>query len=184
MNFEYEAKALISFEDYTNLISNYDIIETINQTNIYFETADEWFKYNKSALRIRMIDSEPTILTLKQKIKDGNIEHDFVLNTTETNSLINNFILPETELPLNDIILTKQFKMSTLRSKFSYNNLIIEVDRTDFKGVIDYEIEIEAPNIKIANETLKQLAQENNISLHPSAPKIARYFLYNKEHTE
>ncbi len=184
MNFEYEAKALISFEDYTKIINNYEIIETINQTNIYFETTDEWFKYNKSALRIRMIDSEPTTLTLKQKIKDGNIEHDFILSSKETNLLINDFILPETELPLTDIVLTKQFKMNTLRSKFVYNGLIVEIDQTDFNGVTDYEIEIEAPNIKIANETIKQLAQENNIILHPSAPKIARYFLYNKEHTE
>ncbi len=184
MNFEYEAKALISFEDYTKLISSYEIIETINQTNIYFETADDWFKHNKSALRVRTIEGKPAVLTLKQKIKDGNIEHDFPLSSEEKSLLINQFTLPETELPFTDIILSKQFKMGTIRSKFLYNGLTIEIDQTDFNGIIDYEIEIEAPNIKIANEAIKQLAQENNISLHPSAPKIARYFLYNKEHTE
>ncbi len=181
MNYEYEAKALISKNDYDKLISANKIINSISQSNIYFETDDEWFKHNKSALRIRQISLKPTILTIKIQIEDGNIEHNYELSSEQTKCLLNELKVPNFDFPISFPRLTKKYPIVTKRKTFEFEGAIVEIDETSFGDVIDYEIEIEASSLAVANNKLANLAKKFDIQLNNSAPKIARYFMYNQK---
>ncbi len=183
MNYEFEAKALISQSDYQQIISHNQIINTVVQTNTYFETDDNWFKNNHSALRVRKIAEKPAILTLKTAIEGGNIEYDYQLNDQELKELTISHILPQANFPITIPTITSQITMKTTRSVFEYQNHMIEVDCTNFNGFIDYEIEIEASNLATAETIMNDLAAKYDLKLRTSAPKIARYFIYNSKKT-
>ncbi len=181
MNYEYEAKALISKQDYDKLILTNKIDSSVKQTNVYFETEDGWFKKNKSALRIRQIDSKPTVLTIKIEIDEGNIEHDYELSAEQTHILLTEFKLPNFDFPIKFPNLSQKYLIVTTRKTFLFEGFTIELDQTSFGNFIDYEVEIEASTLQIANDKLDNLAQQYQLELKKSAPKIARYFIYNQE---
>lgn len=180
MNYEYEAKALINIDDYNKLLSQYEINSSIYQVNTYFETKDNWFREHKSALRIRKIGSNPAILTLKIQIEDGNEEYDYELSQNQYTKLMDNLIPPNFTFPITIPKLDQKVVISTTRKVFTYLKHNIELDESNFNGTTDYEIEIEANSISIANDIMDTLAQENKITINSSCPKIARYFKYNK----
>lgn len=178
---ECEAKCLITKNEYQSILQTSSVIETIHQTNYYIDYNNK-LKNNHQALRIRA-KNDKYELTLKTKTSEGNIEQTINIDASCVADIINNHCLPtqlaqELNINISDIDSIKIIK--TTRSCIQYCDLIIELDHTDFNGTVDYEIEIEAPNLEVANETLNQFCNEHNINPQPSIAKIARYDLYNQ----
>lgn len=178
---ECEAKCLITKNEYQLILQACSVNKTIHQTNYYLDY-DNHLKNNHQALRIR-VKNDNYELTLKTKTSEGNIEQTINIDASCVADIIHNHYMPTqlaSVLNINISEINSIKTIKTTRSCIKYQDLIVELDHTDFNGTIDYEIEIEAPNLEIANETLNQFCIEHNINPQPSMPKIARYDLYNQ----
>ncbi len=179
LNLEHEAKTLITKEDFGKLQEKYQLVEPIIQRNIYLETEDEYYRQQNSALRIRSYNDERFELTLK--IKDGrsNKEYNFELSSKEFAHIINTNQLPSLDLPIEIKQPQLQYTTITKRFKLPYKSHVMEIDETLFETITDFEIEVEAASITVADDILNLFLMENNINFVESKPKIARYFTYN-----
>ncbi len=181
MEREFEAKQLISEEQFKLLINNLNQQEVRNQTNIYLDTKDGFFKQQNSALRLRNINGQ-LIFSLKRQDKDGATEWNQPLSNTMWDTIIRTkqIDLSDFNCPQNDLLVDLQLvEIETTRYVCDYNRLTIELDKTRFNQTIDFEIEIEASNLQTARETMEQLITEYDLSVKKSYPKIARYYMYN-----
>jgi uncharacterized protein YjbK len=181
MTLEHEAKALINETEFINLMNKLNPNLKASQVNYYFETRDQYFKNNRSALRVRVIDKNYQ-LTLKINNGDHNIEHNFDIDYLIFDKMINQGQLPHeilTILNLN-LVLFQVFVIETNRYVYPYQNHMIELDHSKFLNTIDFELEVEAESLSIANDILNAFCNEHNLNPLPSRAKIARYFEYNK----
>lgn len=179
-NLECEAKGLISQNDFEKILKNNEVDKIINQTNYYFDNNDQ-LKNLHMALRIREKNNSYEITTKKQT-KNGMIETNIpitkeVLKLILSTHCIEDDLVSKLNLPFSEFNTIKEIK--TKRYVILFNNYHIEVDKSTFKDTIDYEIEVEAKNLEIANLALNDFCKENDISIKPSQAKIARYDLYN-----
>lgn len=181
MEREFEAKGLITKQDFLKLLKHLIIIQTKHQINTYVDTKSEFFKSKKSALRLRVINGE-YIFSLKQKDDIGATEWNCKLTQSEYDNICNSkqIDLSKYNCPYNQTLSDlKIITITTNRHVCQYNHFMIELDETDFGKITDYEIEIEADNQAIADDSLNLLATKFNLNLQTSAPKIARYFKYH-----
>ncbi len=181
MEREFEAKQLISETQFNLLISNLNPNEVRNQTNIYLDTIDSYFKRQNSALRLRNIDGQ-LIFSLKRQDSDGATEWNQPLTNATWDTIISSkqIDLSDYNCPQNDLLTNLQLvEIETTRYVCSYNELMIELDKTRFNQTVDFEIEIEAKNLQTASDTMQKLITDFDLDVKKSYPKIARYFMYN-----
>lgn len=181
MEREFESKGLITEDEFKKLLENLQQVEIKEQTNTYLDTNDGFFKNENSALRLRIINGQ-YIFSLKRQDDDGAIEWNQPITKDEYTSICNSksIDLSIYKCPQNEMLSNLELHtISTTRYVCEYQNTIIELDQTDFGMVIDFEIEIEAESEMAASVTLQQLAEEYNLDIKKSYPKIARYFMYN-----
>lgn len=181
MYLEFEKKGLLKKEDYTKVLANNTINRVIIQTNYYFETKDEYFKNNNSALRVRLTD-DTCELTLKVRKELSNIEYNHFIDDVTFFDMVHNFKIPQIIYNYIDerVKINSVIHFETKRSVILFDGHDIEIDETDFGDNIDYEIEVEGENMKIASEIFHGFINANNVEVEKSAPKIARFFKYNK----
>ncbi len=181
MQFEHEAKSLISKLEFEKLLKKYNLNQYIHQENIYFESIDNYFKNNNSALRIRNYNNLRYELTIK--IKDQNMtnqEYNYPLTKAQFDQIKNTYKLPEYDYPFLIPTLTSCVSTATKRYQLPYAGHLVELDYTIFNQSSDYEIEVEAKSADIASRIMNEFLAENSLTFSKSMPKIARYFLYNK----
>lgn len=181
MEREFEAKGLLTKQDFEKLLNDLTITEIKHQTNTYVDSQDNFFKSKNSALRLRIINGE-YIFSLKQKDSDGATEWNSELTEKEYSNICSTkqIDLSRYECPYNHILSDLNIiTISTKRYVCEYNDFIIELDETNFGNISDYEIEIEATSLKVANSTLQEITKKYNLTINSSKPKIARYFDYN-----
>ena len=176
MEFEYEAKVLICEEKYDKILQKYPYKE-IFQVNQYFDTSTKFYKSRNSALRIR-IKNNTYEFTLKYKKGSCNIEHNNIISKEEYEKFLIDGIVP-VELPFYHTEKLSSVTIETVRNVIEYKEHKIEVDKSCFNGVYDYEIEVEAENIILAKRILKDFLNDNLIEGKESKSKIARYYDYN-----
>lgn len=180
MEREFEAKALISKQQFELLISKLEITEIRQQKNIYLDS-NNFFKNKNSALRLRIIDGQ-YIFSLKRQDRDGATEWNQNITAEQFQQIIDSktidfgiYNCPDNQV-LSDLDI---ICIDTTRYVCSYQEQLIELDKTTFNKTIDFEIEIEADSLDAASQTMKQLATEFALDIKKSYPKIARYFMYN-----
>lgn len=180
MTLELEQKALITEQQHDSLLNKYEIIDTKVQTNIYFETEDDYFKTLSSALRVRIIDNKYQ-LTLKIKAAQaGHTEYNYEIERSELENMMQTKQVPKqlSHMITKGILLTRHAIITTERKTFNYLDHIVELDKTDFGDNIDYEIEIESTDFSRATKTMDALLKENEIEFKPGCSKIKRYYQY------
>ncbi len=183
MILELEQKAKLTKQEHDLLLSKYDIIKTIEQTDIYFDTMDDYFKTLSSALRVRMIDDKLQ-LTLKIKAaQSGHTEYNYDIEVDVLEDMLKKQKLPKQLHDIADkhITLTKVSKIVTTRKVFNFSDHQVELDETNFGDVTDYEVEIESTDLNRAAKVMNSLLNENNITFSESCSKIKRYFEYKKQ---
>ena len=54
---------------------------------------------------------------------------------------------------------------------------LISIDKSKYNGITDYEIECESNSLEIANSTIKQFCEQNNVKYKKSElSKLARFY--------
>ncbi len=184
MVLEIEQKALITKEEHDRLVQEHQVIKTIEQSNIYFDTDEDYFKTLSSALRVRKIEDKYELtLKIKAAQNGGHTEHNFEIDRETLDYMIHEQRVPHQLYNIVDkhLILTKHAIIVTERKLINFDNHIVELDLTDFGNKIDYEIEIESEDLNTATSTMDKFLKENNIEFRKSSSKIKRYFDYLQE---
>ena len=161
-NIEIEKRVMLSKAQYDALLeytSNYKDKESMVLLNHYFDDEDLALRKAHHMLRIRNINDNQYELTLKVKGDNGDLEINDPISLEEVNELIEHF-----NYQINDImdkvrlVTSKEIRyitsLKTERIEIHFPNYLFVLDKNYYSDVIDYDLEIEANDIDIANETI------------------------------
>lgn len=180
MEYEFEAKALISKQEFALLLNNLQQCQVNNQINNYLDTKSETLRTSKQALRLRKIN-DTHILSLKEQAQTGAIEYNTDISPQQYAHILDSQCVDSSQfnLPFSTMLTDLTIvQITTTRYICKYKHSQIELDMSDFGSTIDYEIEIEAENMEVANQLLAELQAEFDLNLKKSYPKIARFYQY------
>ena len=173
-NIEIEFKTFISEDVYNNLIKEFELENNIfSQTNYYFDTEDTLLMQEKTVLRIRQKGSNYK-LTKKTRAEVGADEtHLFISKEQAENFLQNGFDAKIINLPhyVKNIA-----QLTTYRASTPYKNGTLFLDKSEYYGKVDYEIEYEVDEEKEGLKDFKNFLDSHNITFKESIRKSKRAY--------
>ncbi len=184
---EIEYKILIHNNTFESILNDYkkDILHDYTQTNFYF--THPLLEKNKYMLRIREKNNTYE-LTLKRPTKKHRLETNVTLTKQEAelffshqniqNEITN--ILLDMGISLQD--LKQQFSLTTHRYDIKLENGILSLDKNDYLGVTDYEIEFEVNDENRGYQQFLEIIKLYHLQYSQNcASKIKRVLdVYNK----
>lgn len=181
---EIEFKNLLTKDEY-DLIHDFlgfDKIDTLEQTNYYFETDDLRLKGNGAALRIRM-KQDNWELTLKEPHPDGLLETNDTLTAAEASAWVSGDIMPKenvfnqlSKMGINADKIKYRGKLVTKRKEKRYQQTTVVLDYSQYNGTSDYELELETDKRAYGEMIFEELLKDNNISKTTTPNKIQRFY--------
>lgn len=172
---EYEKRVMLTEEQYFSLVSYYlrqnPHHPFIDQTNYYFDTPDLFLKNNHAVLRVREISHQGSELTLKVKKEKGDEEKSHRLTFEQLSLLINENVFPKCDAigdvihfgrPLHDYVLLT--KLKTRRLEIKENDYLVVIDKNEYNGIIDYNLEIEAESRTKAKEIILEFCKKFSLT--------------------
>lgn len=180
---EIEFKTIIQEKDFTSLQQSMPFSsQPVKQINYYFETNQQDFKRNQSALRIREKNGA-YILTLKEPHKEGILETHDELTKEECAAWLNNapIVKPHTHQQLAALgIQEKDISyfgfLKTERYTYATADLLYVLDKSEYNQQLDYELELEATDYIRGEQAFHHLLQQYNIAKQQPVTKIERFF--------
>lgn len=163
-NIEIEAKVLISSEDYKKVLKHFkkEIDKEYEQVNYYIDSKNFDLKQQGIGLRIREADGLYT-LTLKAPMAEGLLEKDQMITKEQYENLSKNKVFPEGNIKEFIIMLGYKptsleilAKLTTHRIEIDDGNVLtkLSLDKNDYNGITDYEIECEGDALENAKKAL------------------------------
>ncbi len=185
---EIEHKAMLTEEAFERLRKDLPFqTPPIQQINYYFETEDLALRAQGAALRIRKKAGHYT-LTLKQPKGEGLLETKESLSEGEATQWIENkptFTKGVGEQLKKMGILIEDLRylgsLKTERYLHQDGDLFYMLDKSYYFDTIDYELEIEAPSLRLAKEAMAKLLDQYGIQERPALPKIARFYMEKEQ---
>ncbi|MEQ6375510.1 CYTH domain-containing protein [Bacillaceae bacterium S4-13-58] len=181
---EIEFKNLLTKKEYDHLIQAFNIAdqEPFHQVNHYFETSDLKLKANQSALRIRQKENK-WVLTLKEPHPDGLLETNETLDQKDAEVWLKNGFGPSNEVKarLSDMEVDLEQlhylgELETERLEKEIPNGLLVLDKNQYLGVIDYELEFEVPQKEQGLKDFEQLLSKYKILKQKTSNKIERFY--------
>ncbi len=177
---EIEAKVLLRKEDYEKLISLFPNEKGYAQTNYYIDSEERILAKEGIALRVRLKNGAYE-MTLKTPLSEGLLEKNCPLSEEEFIALQKG-LFPSKDiarfLTMLDIDVSKLkilTSLTTYRIDVHYRDGLLSIDRNEYSGKTDYEVELEYNHLDGAQKVLKSLLNENNIPCEFSkATKVHR----------
>lgn len=173
---ECESRAMLTEEEHrtvlSDLLSVHTNIKPIEQTNIYIDSYDMQLRRDfKCTLRIRRIkNTERNELTLKIKGNNGDTELTDYIHNEILMAFVHDHVFPEGEVKeslqkmgANLAKLHILAELKTIRYEFVIQNYLVVIDENHYSGIIDYNIEIEAPTLEIAQNAMTEYCNKYNI---------------------
>ena len=160
---EYEERVMISATDYQKIIDDikakgipYTVLVI---DNAYLDNKDRYINKNKMMLRIRRIVGRQPELTLKIHNENG--------LTEEINETLNSH-------PMIDEKLNNKFqefyeiaRLMTNRIEVQYEDYLFVVDKNQYSGIIDHDIEIEAESQEKALQIIDKYCEKYDLRYSP-----------------
>lgn len=180
-NIEIEFKNLLSESEFKALLNRFAVAESdlFYQANHYYDTSDYKLKSRSSALRIRE-KSGTFELTLKEPTEDniGLLETNQTLNSLPSSldeitegAVINR--ISAASISLSEL---KTFgTLATYRTEFPYKSGLLVLDKSEYLGVTDYEIEFEVPEFNQGAIEFKELLEDVGIEVRETKNKVRRF---------
>lgn len=173
---EFEVRTIISEKDYLSLLDKYSKLypnhHITDQTNIYFDSKALTLFTANEVLRMRIYkDKRPSKFTYKFDRKDGNGAEEIFQKLTieEELSLISRKnVIPNG--PVKEALLIKGIdsiryvgEIRTYRFEVFNKDYTIVLDKNEYQGIKDYNLEIESDSNQKSEEVLKEILKESNI---------------------
>lgn len=177
---ENEYKIMLTAEQYDKIHALYDWDKEITQTNFYYDTKELKLSELHITCRVRQIGSD---FFLQAKLPAGEL-HNGAMSRTELEKRL-------CELPreisgeelsrlcgiekLPDVKLLGELK--TYRSVKRFNGAEIDLDKSEYFGRTDYELEVEYTSESEAEKILTEITAEINIDRNSEIIGKIRRFL-------
>lgn len=175
-----EFKSLLTEKEYDKLLKYFSNAKSDFQTNHYFDTKRFSLKALNASLRVR--EREDFELTLKRKKGYNTDLKSITISKEEFNELKETGVVTKEELS-NDITnLIKEQKLvnflslSTLRFYAPYGSGVINIDKSEYIGIVDYEIEFTGKSYHQGKADFIKIISEFGIQYKKSEKKIKRAF--------
>ena len=168
VSMEYEARVMVSEEDYyliqeAKLEEGKPVKHLVNE-NIYFDNEERYLTNHHIVLRIRTIDSKEHELTLKIKGQDGDVEITTILDQEQYLATLKDEIIKDeniiNELKKRNIDHTNLHivaQLLTYRTEIDYDKYLLVIDKNQYNGKIDFNIEVESTSREDALKYLKKI---------------------------
>lgn len=170
-NIEIEAKVLIEEEGFKKVKELYeDYANTAYiQTNYYIDTPNFDLRKNGVGLRIRQFENK-YVVTLKTPLSEGLLEKTETITKEQYKSMRDKNIFPDIKIRSFIIMLgfnVEELKiltsLRTERIDVAYDTGLFSMDRNEYSGKVDYELEKESNNLKGAEEFLIDICTKAGI---------------------
>lgn len=185
---ECEKRVMITFDQYQTLLSDFEGRDSFI-VNEYLDNEDSQLHDERLMLRIRTIDNNPQMeLTLKIKNEEGDIEVTDIISQEEKSDIIRLKQLPDGEvkralidrgISTNNMIIWGYIEVNRREVEFEQSMLVI--DENHIQNTIDYNIEVEAKNIKKAEKVIKNLCENYHLNYQENYLSKSRrtYMIYH-----
>ena len=184
-NIEIEAKVLIEeegFEKVKKLYEDYANSAYI-QTNYYIDTPSFDLRKNGVGLRIRSFENK-YVMTLKTPLSEGLLEKTENITKDEYKAMRDHNVFPENKI--KSFLIMLGFEVETLkiltslrteRIDIAFETGIFSIDRNEYQGKVDYELEKESNNLKSGEDFLVDICTKAGIKFNINkTTKQARAF--------
>ena len=188
INLEYEARVMITENQYSQIKKSYasEKSREFTNTNFYFDYEDLYLTNHGIVLRVRNIDDKEYELTLKTKGENGDLEVNHSLTSNEARLIIESSTIPLSnvldELKKRNIVLTKLkliVSLKTERVEIEYPNYLFVIDKNYYRNKVDFNIEVESTSKKAAENYLNQIISKFNIEYKKDYISKSRRAIYN-----
>lgn len=152
-NVELEFKTVIPKDSYKNILEAYNLNDNVFlQTNHYFDTSDLALSNQHIVLRIRQKGKRFFKVTLKSQHPEDAYESHILLSKEQADDMLKNGFHTKDFFPKIDYFVTYFTSIDNYRASMPYHHGVMFVDRCEYCGQVDYELEYEVPRY---NEGLK-----------------------------
>ena len=188
VNLEYEARVMITENQYSQIKKSYANVERkeFTNTNHYFDYEDLYLTNHGIVLRVRNIDNKKDEWTLKIKGENGDLEINHPLTSNEANNILKTVTIPTSnvldELNKRNIDLTKLkliVSLKTERIEIEYPDYLLVIDKNYYRNKIDFNIEVESTSKKAAENHLNQIISQFGIENKKDYISKSRRAIYN-----
>ena len=175
-----EFKSLLTENEYNKLISHFENAKSDFQTNHYFDTKRFSLKALNASLRVR--ERETLELTLKRKKGYNTDIKSIELTKEQFDKIRETGIIEDEEIGSDVTSLIKEQKLvnflslSTLRTYVPYASGILNIDKSEYVGVVDYEVEFSGKAYHQGKADFIKMISEFGIQYKKSDKKIKRAF--------
>lgn len=175
-----EYKTLLTKDEYLNIFNNINTDNGNLQTNYYFDTKRFTLKASEAALRVKKRDN--LVLTLERKKGYQLIRYDEDITEQEFNELLSTGKVENQKIQadLLDIIKDQPvinfLTLSTYRITFPFKKGKVALDKCEYCGTTDYELEYTGANRELAKLEFIELIKLYNIAYKKSQLKLKRAF--------
>lgn len=181
---EIEFKNILTKAEYDLLLDAYPFPhDGVEQTNYYFETVGLHLKDKGAALRIRKKNGK-FILTLKEPYGDGLLETHDELTAEEAASWLNgkpidkeNVSKQLEKMAIRTADLKYYGSLATERRELVDGNVLLVLDRSEYNGQEDYELELEAQRFDQGEKRFNEILESHQIGKRRTPNKIERFFM-------
>lgn len=173
-------KTLLSKNEYNRLAKEFEDKPSNLQVNYYFDTSRFTLKASEIILRVRK--REKYELALRRKKGYNRIELNSIITDEEFEEFVNKGIIPSVEIQaelcelIKEQTLVMYMSLSTFRIFFPYKKGILAIDKCEYLGETDYELEYQANTYEQGKREFVELVKEFNIAYKKSDTKIKRAY--------
>ncbi len=156
---EIEAKALVKEEDYAILKKAYEAFPSYRQTNYYIDNPSRELAKEGIALRVREKNGiyEMTLKTpLSHGLLEKNFKNDGVFPKCDLVRFLTMLGFDVESLKILTFLTTERIDVET-------NDGLLSIDKNEYSGITDYEIEFEYNNMEGAKHILKSILAQNGV---------------------
>lgn len=188
---ERELKTLLSKAEYDKLYTYFNLQNQpkIIQSNYYYDTADEIFKQNNSALRLRVFDNGSSEWTIKERVSElESIEltqfnrekaidvpqalNEDIIYSADIQEFIASRNIVWTDIKRTMSLITERYNIDVPYGLYA-------LDYTQYPQAEDYELELESQDIEVALEQFNSLLASVDISYKQAETKLSRAHRYS-----
>lgn len=185
---ECEKRILIEKEDYFSILKDirkqHKNVKFLFITNYYLDTDDRSIIKNRSVLRIRTISGHKKVLTLKIAGTNGDKEHHQELTYYSYKKCLNGCYIPKGNIKEQllkigvDVNKISCFgNLKTKRLEIKNDNHLLVLDLNQYNNIVDYNLEIEAKDMKTAESVFEYYLNKFSINAkNDHSSKSSRFF--------
>jgi uncharacterized protein YjbK len=176
-NIEIEFKTQITADKYDALLHHFHLENNVfKQTNYYFDTDDYILNEKRIVLRIRQKSDTHFKVTLKSQSDQGAFESHVLLNKAQAEDMIQNGFQTKDFFDDIDYYVTFRVNLINYRVSTPYDNGVLFLDRCEYCGVEDYEVEYEVSHYHEGEIAFKRFLDKFDIKQMPTKRKSERAF--------